>query len=75
MCLFICTIKPVHQIEWPSLPQLLRIQGLSHTKKSEKCPFKHPELLLTLLIVPWGQSCPHAGWNEEQCSAEGTRQL
>lgn len=54
---------------------LLHIQGLSHTKESEKCPFKHPELLLIPLIAPQGQSSPHAGWNEEQCCVEGTNQL
>ena len=55
---------------WPSLPQLLYIQGLNRTKESEKCPFKHPELLLTLLIVPWGKLSPRAGYNEAQRSAD-----
>lgn len=71
----VCSSAQGHSREWPSLPQLLHIQRLSHSKESEKCPFKHPELLLTWLIVPQGQSSPHAGWNKEQCSAEGTKQL
>lgn len=64
-----------HSREWQSLTQLVYIQGLRHTSEFEKCPFKHPELLLTMLIVPQGQSSARDGWNEGQCSAEGTEQL